>query len=741
MLALTLAVGLTRPAAAITDEEVSEAIERMQDWLYDQQDPQTGGWPTERADHAHHAYGESALVVLALLLSGESVQERLVFDDEDTERPWDQLSRPERLARGLRFLREIGFDQGFNGTYSVGIRSHVWAQLPDQYLNVFERDAQWLLQAHNGSIFDYGPSRGGRVDHSTTQYGILGLWEFSKRGGGTPRQFWEDAASHFVNVQNADGGWAYGLNENSRGSMTAAGLTVLYITLQELYRGDDRPPSEIANAIDAGLAWLDQRFNGLSNPNGGHPYYYIYSIERVALASGVKFLNGRDWFESGATALIGRMDNNGSISNNLVSTAFALGFLARGRVPVWVNKLQVPEHNWNNRPNDIYFLTRHLSELYQRELNWQFVDVGSDPDDWLNAPVAYLASDDAVTFTDEQKANLKHYLDLGGTLIASPDGNNRQFVDSIRTLAGELYPDYQPQQLEPDHPIASMIYDVPRNALNQVWTVNNGARDLIVLANRDWGRTFQSDTPSDRDATWQMITNTYAMVTGRGNIPNRLVSPFVERDGARQPSGEVKVVRAEYDGNWRPEPAAWEPLRNPLYNQTGVELAVDTLPLADLADAEADLVHLAGVEAAELSDEQKQAIKAYVDAGGTVLIETVGGEGDFSIQAERQLRDTFRTAAVQLPSYSPILTGRGLERGHNNRRVVYRPYAVLNFTTGTSPRLAAFMVDDRPAIVFSHEDLSLGILGSRHWNVNGYETDSARKIMTNLLLTAQQDKP
>ena len=88
--------------------------------------------------------------------------------------------------------------------------------MPDQYLPNLQADGQWLMQAQKDSLWDYGARRSNRVDHSTTQYGILGLWEVSKRGGNVPNKIWEDAVKHFVQVQKPDGGWTYNLSQDAR---------------------------------------------------------------------------------------------------------------------------------------------------------------------------------------------------------------------------------------------------------------------------------------------------------------------------------------------------------------------------------------------------------------------------------------------------------------------------------------------------------------------------------------------
>src|SRR5690606_13908951 len=112
------------------------------------------------------------------------------------------------------------------------------------------------------------------------------------------------------------------------------------------------------------------------------------------------------WFEQGAETILKAERGRGSISGNIVDTSFGLLFLARGRVPVWINKISLPGQDWNNRPNDIYELTDYLSDLRERELSWQVVSIDLDSMQWSNAPVAWISSDDKVELTDAQLQNL-----------------------------------------------------------------------------------------------------------------------------------------------------------------------------------------------------------------------------------------------------------------------------------------------------------------------------------------------
>ncbi len=695
-------------ASAVTDKQVGQAIARMQEFFYENQRP-GGSW--ERKYSGRHRGGETAIVTLALLTSGQSHQDP-------------------RIERAIDFLQKTSM----NGTYAVSMRAHVWAALPDRFLPLLETDARWLQAAQRHGLFSYGPDGNSRYDHSCTQYGVLGLWEHAKRGGRTPRRFWRDVIGHFLKTQNQDGGWGYRSREGDRssGSMTAAGLTVLYVGLQELYRNQNQAPAHIRKHIDLGLDWLDRHYTPDTNPFGlNFPYYYLYCIERVALASGIKQLNGMDWFTAGARRILEVEGGTGSIKDGFSETAFALMFLARGRVSVWINKVKIPGAKWNNRPNDIYFLNRYLSDQHEREFNWQVVEIDSDPKSWMNAAMAWLSSSSAPKMTEIQQENLKTYLDLGGMLIANAEMRSTRFKDAIKKLAEQMYPRYPMRPLVVDHPLRMA------GAHNGAMAVHNGVRDLIFMPAKDWGLKFQRHRPRGRGSEWFAMEQLFSVAYERHRAYNRLIYPFpTRREG--HPRGEVRVARARYDGDWNIEPRCWEPLATYLFNATSLELAYGNIQLDQLeGDSGLALIHLAGVDPVNLMPGELEAIRRFIDSGGTVLVETIGGRGDFSVHVQRQLSDFLGTIPVPLEGRDSIISGQGLPGAVDNRRVTYRAFSVLNLGVDHVPRLAAYRINGRPALVISHEDLSLGAMGLRRAGINGYNSESARNLLINLFLFAR----
>ncbi len=715
-----IALPLTQ-AQAVTDAQISDAMKRMQVYLLSQQDPLTGGWEKSYANHTHHRGGETALVTFALLRSGLSVQE------------------PEVHA-AVGFLQALPI----KGTYAVSLRAHCWAALSDDYRAQLAADAKWLLHAQVDGLFDYGPRTGPRYDHSVTQYGLLGLWESAKRQGPNAGGVWQHSSQHFIEKQNPDGGWGYNGGSNSTRSMTAAGLTSLLIAQERLYLSRNKPPPKVAQAIRGATAWLDRyaKDNGL---DGRGDMYFLVSLERAALASGIKNLGGHDWFDTGATAILEQERGTGSMGSAISDTALALVFLSHGKEPVWINKLRLPGQAWNNRPNDLNILTRKLGNITEAQLNWQVVEIDADPLLWLDAPVAYVASDTPLDIGEAAMASLKTYLDLGGILVATPDNAAPGFDESVREIAKKLYPDLAFERAGPDHPLMGLVFPVELTEDNRPWVLSNGVRDLIVLAPLDWGMSFQSSRTGKVTGARHIMANLHALVSDRARTDERLHTPIVARDDT--PSrGELMVTRAVPPGRDVIEPLAWLPLVNHFYNRTGLELTGQQMPLDQIDRADTPLVYLGGSDVHRLSAEQLRGLVKYVNRGGTILIETIGGRGGFTDGVLRQLQAVFGAQAAPLDADHPIITGRGLtggaggSGGYDQRKVGYRRYSTLNKGLLTTPRLEAIRVDGRPVVIASREDLSLGVMGSQRWGIDGYDTDSARGLVSNILLYTARGK-
>lgn len=213
-------------------------------------------------------------------------------------------------------------------------------------------------QKANGS-WDYDGRAAG--DASISQYAVLGLWEAENAGVNVSPRVWDNAASWYMSVQGASGGWTYHRDENVQGetmSMTAAGVGSLLICRRQLanYKqivAAQNPylapvlteaqrarykievsDAKVVGAIRAGLDWLSKNFNPSSGTGltGGSPYYALYGIERVGALAGRDSLGRVDWYDRGAAFLGSTQQAGGGWSasyGDVPNTAWGVLFLTK----------------------------------------------------------------------------------------------------------------------------------------------------------------------------------------------------------------------------------------------------------------------------------------------------------------------------------------------------------------------------------------------------------------------------
>jgi hypothetical protein len=200
------------------------------------------------------------------------------------------------------------------------------------------------------------------ADNSNTQLANLALW-IARRHGLPVDAALKRVRSHYRATQGVTGGWTYTLQPlktaNGQvilpsGTMTCAGLLGLAIgegVSQERARG--KKPNRISQRqlvkdrnIARGLAVLaacvgkpldfrnkgDLRARYLGR-QAGHSYYFLWSMERVAMIYGLRTLNKKDWYAWGSQVLLANQEDDGSWRGSFAAggadTCFALLFLSR----------------------------------------------------------------------------------------------------------------------------------------------------------------------------------------------------------------------------------------------------------------------------------------------------------------------------------------------------------------------------------------------------------------------------
>ncbi|MCU0725372.1 MAG: hypothetical protein MUE73_06225 [Planctomycetes bacterium] len=362
-------------------ERVNDAIDRGMLWVAARQN-EDGSWPGYEDDYP---LGVTALALLTLLKcdyprKAEKVQKAFrLLAKRYRELQQDRLKTYEvailMMAMEEAHAPRVAEKQGPPDRYGRP-RHERRVDLPQADFAWMADMAKWMVSRQTDTVWRY-PAGG--IDHSNTQYALLGLIAARRCGVDLGRKPFIQSANHLLDAQEKDGpevrriihmdagpgyaqryatnmydrarGWGYMPGDESTGSMTTSGVSCLAICRSELldtsaYKGPFGERME--RGIRDGLAWLATNFAVDRNPSarrrgGGWHYYYLFGLERTGALCDVKFFGDHEWYREGATYLVANQGRDGAWQGgDLVDTCFALLFLRRATVPVRVPREVTP---------------------------------------------------------------------------------------------------------------------------------------------------------------------------------------------------------------------------------------------------------------------------------------------------------------------------------------------------------------------------------------------------------------
>ncbi len=592
------------------------------------------------------------------------------------------------------------------------------------------------------------------VDASNSQYGLYGVWAGKLAGLEIPAAYWKKVAAYWTAVQNTDGGWGYTApprpetttsRRGSHPSMTAAGLASLFVSL------DAGAATGVEKNLGRGMEWFARHFarsmdpDTSSAPDGAAAdapsynlnYYYLYGVERVALACGYRSFGGVDWYRRGTACILSKQYTGGEKwkgswtgkwvdGYRLGATAYAVLFLSRGLHPVLFNKLRYTG-DWDACPRDMANLSRWLGRECETEIHWRIVGIDTPAEQWHDAPILYITGRRAPTFDEKDRDNLRRYALQGGTIVSCPAGPDAGFSAAMTNCYRRLFPDCRWMKATREHPVYTAHHELDTSTRIEV--AFNGIRPLAIHLHRTLPSSWQRNNHVIDTEDFNIALNLYRFVTDGAPLTRRGERTWPQKTAA--PEGRpIRVVRALHAGNADPEPLALEAFSRAMANRHGIPVTVAApVDITQLPGSGANLAFLTGTGRLELSDAQAAALAAFVDGGGTVLADPAGGSGAFFRSAGGKLEACFDGKGFSLldPDHDVLTIEKMAIDGVRARRKA---------AAADRPLVGAITLNGRAAVFLSRKDITAGLVGYRSFGLTGYRPEDAFRICRNIAVYA-----
>ncbi|MCH2113586.1 MAG: DUF4159 domain-containing protein [Pirellulales bacterium] len=743
---------------AVTAVQVRAAIEGGVKYLLDEQDA-GGGWN----DMGEYTGGVTALCTLALLNAGV---------DRDHK----------QIELALGYLRKIEPQK----TYSVALQTIAFAAAyPRRDMPLIQRNVRWLESVQmKGGQWSY-PQRG-RGDNSNSQFAVLALHEAERVGAIIQQDTWKKALEYWKDGQNQSRSWGYhAQSEDGSGSMTCAGIAATIICAGHVNKPNASikdgfvqccQPQVDDEALEKALNWLARNFSVRRNPGrlgmaGSWHYYYLYGLERVGRLTARRFIGEHDWYREGAEFLVQQQDRfshrwvgAGHAENNPhVATAFSLLFLAKGRRPVLMAKLEYgPGDDWNNHKSDVANLTAQAEELWELDLTWQVVNPGSATvDDLLQAPVLYLSGSRAPDLAGSEK-KIRDYLDRGGFLFAEAcciGGND--FGTGFRKFLDKVFPEqeYKLRRAGPEHPLwrVEQLVRPESPYAGRLWTVEYGCRTCVVFSEIDlscywelYAEGRRRDLPESvagRMADANAVgLNILAYATNRE--PKGKEARFVGANdlaalNATGGRGTIRIAKLLHGGGCNDAPGALVNLLRTAA-QGDLQLSIHTNEISMRADHKSlprfHLAFMHGRHDFRFTAGEREALRGYLKNGGTLFADSICASEKFSATFRREMQAVWPESSLRrIPVTDSLFgsAGGGYDIRQVSRRDPVQQRADEPLRTRVrrvEPEVEGISINGRWAVLFSPYDISCALEQHESLECRGYTREDAARIGLNVLM-------
>ncbi|MBI5725118.1 MAG: DUF4159 domain-containing protein [Planctomycetes bacterium] len=724
-----------------TDEQVVQAIQKGIDLLWKNQQLD-GSWPACKQDSnkdRNYEIGITALAAYALMDAGVSVND-------------------EKMIKALTWLSK----QETKATYNLAMRCQAWLLASRQdntkYSKLLQKDVDALVKGGTGGGYGYFVNEGGG-DNSNSQYGVLGVWAGADGNIQIPAAYWAAVQKKWLAGQKSDGSWSYWdvAAKASSPTMAAAGIATLFVCIDNIpttrfnsCAGQENAPD--LKAIKKAMEWFEKNFSYPLEQYAGDPnkrfieaeeqiplqfHYHLYGIERIGLASGYKYFGQADWYRRGAAALLKDLNTYGKWYGTYtddVSTAYAILFLVRGRQPILMNKLEYAG-DWDLRPRDLANLVRWYSGVSETVCHWQITNLSRPVEELLDAPILYISGFKGPKFTDEEIGKLRQFVLRGGTIFSVVECNGAAFKQEMARVYAALFPDNPLTPVPQEHPLNTAHFKIQAGRPKLSY-IQKGVRILAVHCEEDLAVAWQNRMQAAQKQAFEAAANIASFVTDKATLRSRGIAAWPAEDSSIKPAKTIKLARLKHAGTFDPEPLAYARLAALMLarEKLKVELA-EPVAIKDLTVQSGAAAGLTGVEELKLDDDEKDAIKNYVQAGGTLVVDAAGGSQQFAESAEKLLGEIFGGKIETLDAKNELYN---LPQYKIDKFAYSRTARIRLGISGPNPKpkLTAISVSGRAGVIFSREDLTEALLGCQPAGCCGYAPETAWQIMRNILIAA-----
>lgn len=322
---------------------------------------------------------------------------------------------------------------------------------------------------------------------------------------------------------------------------------------------------------------------------------------------------------------------------------------------------------WNATPNDVNNLLKSMKD--QVDANFQMdarpmSEVSADPE---QNPVLFRSGHYNFSYTPEQREKLRKYLLDGGMIIFNTGLGSQPFYNSVVRELKEIFPEQPIQRLTSDHPIFHSYYDVDKvqytGAVKQsgykgdapwIEAVEINCRVVALVSRWCMAVGWQGEVKEEwqayqPDSAFRLGVNILNYASSMRAWAKNAAQEMQFKDSGKVYSDSVSMAQIVYDGVWKTRHKALPVMLQTFNERTGipVKFALKELRLSDSGIFDSPILYITGHEDFELKDEDKAALKKYIENGGLLFAESCCGRKGFDAAFKSTIASIFPSKKLE----------------------------------------------------------------------------------------------
>lgn len=408
--------------------------------------------------------------------------------------------------------------------------------------------------------------------------------------------------------------------------------------------------------------------------------------------------------------------------------------------------------DWNLCPDDVAQLMRKTGRWFGMNYGSQAVSLASfDPDPALT-PVLFFSGVRTLKMTEQQLALLRQYVSRGGMIVFDSIAGSPYFYESALRVSRQLVPAETVRIIPLDHPIYHMLADATQvkygrksdrtggPALDGFYV---GSRIACLISRYGLGCGWDDhEVPLldkaeffDVASANRIGVNIVAYAVGYAEAARQEARP--EAFGLideKRPTDELIFAQIRHGGAWNVHPGAAATLLRRMRQETslGVSLKRISVDLGRDNSTKLTFLYLEGLDDFVWSVTEVDALRAFLDRGGTLLINNGLGLATFDQAVRREM-----ARVLPLRAFAAVSADHAIFSAVRPiNEATYTPRVQKLQPTLSQPFLEAILIDTDLRVIYSKFDMVGAWLGCDYPLAKAYSTESGTELGMNVLMYA-----